>query len=172
MQWKKDLYSRINLETFNKKTLNVLIELPDIRNEIFLSDYEKFGYIPQEVLVTEWNNIISISLGLISVSANRILSISYSFELTFPENGSFSNLIFILNEDKGWDNTIFMDILVEKNFGLKLKNDYLKLNTYSGNFEEKVRACLNEIKTNYIKYANDIISGEKWDRNAWRDLRD
>jgi hypothetical protein len=38
--------------------------------------------------------------------------------------------------------------------------------------QEKVKSCLNEIKGNYFKYAKDIISGEKWDRNAWRDLRD
>jgi hypothetical protein len=177
MEWSIDTYIRDNPENLNGEDLVKIQVLPEIRNQVFFPDYEQYGYISQEPLIVQLDagGINSLKLGLISVTANRLLSVRYTWfsqETQNKKDGLFSELIFILNEESGWDNTIYLDIIAKKRFNVDLGKRYQDLMEYPGNFEEKSIACLRQIKYNYDTYARDIISGENWDRNAWKDPRD
>jgi hypothetical protein len=134
MEWKKDLYSLIDKGIIKSEDFEHLAKLQDLRDEIFFPDFIQFNYIPQQTIINESKLIIIIDLGLISVSSNRLLSLNYGIlkNSNSALEGGFGDLINILNEDKGWDNTIFMDLFVERNFGEKLKDNYLNLETYAG----------------------------------------
>jgi hypothetical protein len=165
MEWSIDMYIRDNPDNLPVEDFNRLEILSEYRDKIFLPDYSQFGYIPRESIVRHLGNngLINIGLGLASVSANRVLALGYTWASEVngeDRDGIFSGLIFILNEEYGWDNTIHIDVLAKKRFNVDLDFSLQNTKTYHGNFEEKCIACLTQIKHNYDTYARDIISGE------------
>lgn len=174
MEWKKDLYILVKNNFITELEYSNLILLPKIRDEVFFPDYDKYHYIPQEIIIYESELIIIFNMGLISIAANRVLAINYSFlkKTNNTLNGNINDLIFLWNNHSGLGNKIDFDLFVKKKFDISLDMKYQKIDNYIGNFEEKSKCCLKQIKNNYDKYAEKIISGEEWDRNSWRDLRD
>ncbi len=62
---------------------------------------------------------------------------------------------------------IDMDVLIQKRSGgHNTIYDYWRLSSHPGSLEEKITACLKQIKCNYDTYAKDIISGENWHPTA------
>ena len=176
MEWSIDTYIQDNPDKLGIDDLIRIQELIGIRNQVFFPDYEQYAYMPQEAVISQTGNdgLNYLKLGLISVSANRILLVGYIWDSKVPINkreGIFSGSIGILNEKYGWDNLIHIEILAMKRFNIELGKNYGNLGSYPGCFEEKSMACLKQIKYNFDTYARDIISGENWDRNAWTDPR-
>ena len=87
-------------------------------------------------------------------------------------NGSFTVIIFRLNEENTGNNKIDIEVLVENRFNQKLEVNYHKINSNNSTFLSNSKESLLEIKSNFDNYALDIIYGENWDRNSWKDLRD
>jgi hypothetical protein len=177
MEWSIDTFIQDNPYNIPDEELYRIERLPEFRNRVFFPDYEQFGYIPRESMVTHLGSggLISVGIGLVSFSANRLLTLSYSWfskETGKNREGTFGGLIFILDEAGGPGNSIHLDILVRKRFNIDLGFGLENLRCYPGNFEEKSIACLKQIKFNYDTYARDIISGENWERDVWIDPRD
>ncbi len=175
MEWNVHTYVRDNPEQISAANLRKIERLTALRDTVFFPDYAEWDYIPSQPIVTQnGDDIRSLDLGLVSVSANRRLSVRFSWWVEHEivhKYGGFKDLIFILNEDEGWDNCIHMHLLAKRRFNVELGHLYKLLNNYEGSFEEQATACLSAIRNNYDKYASDIISGKAWDRNAWEDPR-
>lgn len=170
MEWKKDLCSLVKLDILTEIEKFELFKLSVIRDKIFRNYFDGYGYLTEETNLKKQDKINIINIGLFSIGANRKIQLRYLFyDNHNPLNGSFIDTIYIFNESKGWDIKIDMDVLVKKRTGILLKEGYNTLRFYKGTFEEKLTSCLNTIKYNYDTYALDIISGENWDRETWRD---
>jgi hypothetical protein len=174
MEWSIDTYIRDNPDNLSREDLNKIYTLPEIRNQVFFPDYEQYGYIPREVRVKKTIlNINIIDMCLISVSTNRLLTLGFTWNLEGKiENGNFDDYIYKFTAETGGDNSIHIDLLVKNRLQLDLSPDYRNTRNYTGSFQDKSIACFKAIKYNYDTYARDIISGENWDRNAWKDPRD
>lgn len=172
MEWKKDLYTLVKRGILDEFSLEKLVSLPNIRDKVFFPDYNNYCYLPTEIDVDELDTIVTINFHLISISTNRLLYLNYSFIKKQDQvfNGGFNDMIFNLTRKE--ENKIDMDILVKNRFDIDLKPNYNRIDNYEGDFLKKIEECLSKIKFNYDTYALDIINGENWDRNAWRDLRD
>lgn len=172
MKWSEVLYTIKDQGVIKDFEYQDFLTIPQIKDEIFLPDYEKLGYQSVIPNVKVYSGIISIEMSLISVEINRRLDLDFGQAFEVSENRGFVDSIHLIvgNDDKY--NTIFIDILAEKTTGHILHPEYSRLKHYQGSFTDKCRACLTAIKSNYDTYARDIIEGKTWNNDAWKDFRD
>jgi len=165
----KEILSTLSKQGIVKSNeVEVLLRFPQIRDEIFFPDYEEYGYQNSEHQYIEEpiiHIIHSFDFSLKSVSANRILKICFNFSYDCS-NASMVDEIHILNTEVQTQ-LIEMEILIQKKEGGCVNIEYKLLENYPGTFEEKIRACLKQVKSNYDTYAKDIISGDHWEYRAF-----
>lgn len=170
MEWKEALFTlskqgKITLEEYGE-----LIRLPDIRDGVFFPEYLQYGYVPEQTEFLQQDTINVLQLGIVSVKANRKIHLEYLFfERGHPLSGSFLDQIYIFNADQGWGINVDIEVLAKKRADETLPPEYRQLKSYAGSTSEKVTACLQQIKSNYDRYARDIITGDVWDDKAWKD---
>ncbi len=166
MQWKEALFIKNKEGKINNEIYEALLRLPDIRDKVFFPDYKKYGYIGCEPKFGEFETT-SINFYLTSIRANRWITLSYIFMNNNFELGIINDNVRILNAGKGWTSNIWMSLLMEnRKYALENKR-YSIPEIYPGTPEQKLEACLRQIKLNYDYIAPDIISGENWDNDAW-----
>lgn len=171
MEWKEALFIKNKEGKINQNIYEALLKLPALRDEVFFPYYTKYEYIGCEPKYGEFETprgfTSYVDFHLSSIKVNRWITLSYIFMNNSFELGIINDNIKILNADKGWDSNIYMNLLA-KNRDYDMENKKYKFpEVYVGSPEQKLKACLKQVKQNYDTIAADIISGETWDSNAW-----
>lgn len=170
MQWKEAIFTLNRQNIIKNNEVDVLLRLPQIRDEIFFPDYSKYSYKGEEPLYSiEPVNIFfafkKLDISLFSTITQRQLKLCFNFSSDCL-NSSISDEILNLSTCR--NNNIDIEILLRKRNG-KEDIQYKILGNYFGTLENRIRAVLEQIKYNYDSYAQDIISGANWDDDAWDD---
>ncbi len=169
MKWKEALFIKNKEKKIDYELYDALLKLPEIREHIFMPDYKKNGYVVLEPNYFEFDvgfeQASGLNMFLTSKYADRLIGLSYIFSKT-NELGIFNDTIRVLSAKNGWGVSINLSLLAKKK-NLKLIESYEDPKIYTGSPEQKLEACLRQIKQNYDTIAPDIISGEVWDSNAW-----
>ncbi len=170
MQWKEALFIKNKEGKINNEIYEALLKFPEIRNQVFVPDYKKYGYEVLEPVYHEFGTGSSITSVLrayiLSVKTNHVIALSYIFMNNSHELGIISDNILLADAVKGWGITICISLLAE-NRGIPIDKKYNIPEIYEGNAVEKLEECIKQIKLNYDTIAPDIISGENWDSDAW-----
>ncbi len=104
MKWKEALYMLNKEGMFNPQEIEGLLRLPELRDLVFFPSYKEYGYTALETNLADVNvfmEMFKIEINLISIDANRKLSLAYVFQKKDrAENGVIADTITILDKKK------------------------------------------------------------------------